>query len=74
MNLIEHYINNVLSVKDITEEYTTRMKRFNEDFFIGEPIYEVEMDINCYGREEVVIEIWTKSEYEAHVQRGYYLA
>ena len=74
MNLLEHYINEVLSVKDITEEYTTRMKRFNEGFFIGEPIYEVEMDINCYGRKEVVIEIWTKSEYEAHVQRGYYMA
>lgn len=74
MNLIEHYINNVLSVRDITEEYTIRMKRFNKDFFIGEPIYEVEMDINCYGVKEVVIEVWTKSEYEAHVQRGYYMA
>lgn len=74
INLVENYIQEVLSIKDITDEYMTHMRRFNKDFSIEEPLYEVEMNVNCCGRKEVVIEIWTKGEYEAHISRGYYMA
>lgn len=73
-NMVENYIKEVLSVKDITKEYTARMKRFNEDFSIEEPIYEIEMNVHCYGNDFGVTKIWTKSEYEAHTSRGYYMA
>lgn len=74
MNLLEHYINEILSVKDITNEYIERMKIFHEDVFTNEPLYEVEMNINCYGIKESVKVIWSKSEYEYNMQKGYYLA
>ena len=73
MNLIEHYIKEVLSVKDITEEYKEIIKVYYEDIVIDEPVYEVKMKINCYGREETVIVVWDKSEYEGNINRGYYM-
>ena len=72
-NLVEIYIKEILLVKDITDEYATRMKRFNSDFFIEEPIYEVTMNVDCYGNKESVVKIWTKSEYETNVEKGYYM-
>lgn len=74
VNLVENYIEEVLSVKDITEEYTARMKRFDEDLSIEGSIYEIKMRVNCCGNKENVTRIWTKSEYEINTKRGYYLA
>lgn len=73
MNLVEHYIEEVLSVTDITNDYKETAKIFYTDIVIDEPVYEVKMRVNCYGHKETVVIIWDKSEYEKNIEQGYYL-
>lgn len=68
MNLLEHYIEKILEIENITNKCP--------EFFdvAKEPIYQITMIINCYGRKETVEVIWIKSQYEDNIQKGYYLA
>lgn len=68
MNLLEHYIEEVLEIEDVTNKY---LKIFSG---INEPIYKIKMVINCYGNKEEIENIWHKSEYEYNIKKGYYLA
>lgn len=68
MNLLEHYIEKVLEVEDVTNKY--------QEFFdiVNEPIYEIKMVVNCYGNKDTVEVVWRKTEYETNINRGYYFA
>ncbi len=68
MNLLEHYIKEVLEIEDVTNKY---IEIFN---IIKEPIYKVKMIINCYGNKEIVEVVWSKRQLEFHIQKGYYMA
>lgn len=68
MNLLEHYIEEVLAIEDITNKCP--------EFFevVNEPIYRIKMIVNCYGNKEIVEVVWSKSYYESNAQRGYFFA
>ena len=68
MNLLEHYIKEVLEVENVTNKYPEIFD------IVNEPIYEIKMIVNCYGSKETVEVIWLKSQYETNMQRGYFLA
>ena len=68
MNLLEHYIEKVLEIEDVTNKY------FEIFDIVKEPIYKIKMIVNCYGSKEVVENMWTKSQYETNINRGYYFA
>lgn len=69
MNLLEHYIKEILEIEDLTNKYGNI---FADD--IKEPVYKIKMIVNCYGNKETVEVMWLKSQYEANIQRGYFLA
>lgn len=68
MNLLDYYIEEVLEIEDITNNY---LEIFAD---VKEPIYRIKMNIDCYGNKETVEVIWFKSQYETNMQKGYYLA
>lgn len=68
MNLLEHYIEEILEIEDITNKCP--------EFFdvVKEPIYQIKMIVNCYGNKEAVEVMWSKSQYETNINKGYYFA
>ena len=68
MNLLEHYIEEVLEIEDVTNEYLEIFAN------IKEPVYRIKMNVNCYGSTETVEVMWLKSQYETNMQRGYFFA
>ncbi|WP_143322828.1 hypothetical protein [Clostridium sp. HBUAS56010] len=76
MNLVECYIENVLSVVDKTPEFVTYMQTDGgyPDFVPGEPYLEVLCNVNCYGSKTTETHLWKKSDYEKYLEQGYYLA
>lgn len=68
MNLLEHYIKNVICIEDITDNY---QRKFGT---VDEPIYRIKMTVNCYGCKTTEEVVWRKSTYETNIQKGYYLA
>lgn len=74
MNLLEHYILDVISVEDITRAYESGIRRFEPDYTADEPRLRVTLKINCYGQMEMVKKIWRKSEWEMIKEQGYYMA
>lgn len=68
MNLLEHYIKEVVSVEDVTNKYPEIFD------IVNEPIYEIKLIVNCYGNKQTVQVMWHKTEYETNLQRGYYFA
>ena len=57
MNLLEHYIQEVHSIEDVTEEYEKIVDRKLE-----QPVLKVTMTINCYGNIEKVTKFFLKNE------------
>lgn len=68
MNLLEHYIKEVLEIEDVTNKYP---EIFDD---INEPIYKIKMIVDCYGNKETVEVMWLQSQYETNMQRGYFFA
>lgn len=68
MNLLEHYIKEIHSVTDITEEYAKR------GYKPSEPLLEVDMTVNCYGVIERTKKQFWKSEFELAKAMGYYMS
>jgi hypothetical protein len=68
MNLLEHYIEEVLEIEDITNKY---LEIFD---IVKEPLYRIKMIVSCYGNKEIVEVMWSKSQYETNINKGYYLA
>ena len=74
MNLLEHYILRIISVNDITERYTEFMRGCIPGFDVKEPMLEVRLECECYGRISTRKEIWKESEYKEILKQGYFLA
>lgn len=69
MNLLEHYIKEIHNVQDVSDKFerTTGHKP-------KEPLYEVDITVNCYGVVERKREIMSKSDFEQAKKQGYFLA
>lgn len=73
MNLLEHYIIQILSVEDCTDEFVEYMKKDHPDFEANEPFVCVELLADCYGRVGKHTRMWKKSEFEKIKEIGYFM-
>ena len=69
MNLLEHYIKEIHSVQDVSDKFAraTGLKP-------KEPLYEVDVTVDCYGVIERTRKIMSKSALEQAKKQGYFLA
>lgn len=47
MNLLEHYIKEVISVKDVTKEWEKCMQEEDPNFVETDPMLEIKVLVNC---------------------------
>ena len=69
MNLLEHYIKEIHGVKDITNKFAE-----HAGYEPGEPLLEVDLTYDCYGRIKRTTELFWKSNFERVKKQGYFLA
>lgn len=74
MNLLEHYIKEVISVVDVTKEWEDFMRKDIPNFVETDPMLEIKILINCMGIEEYNILWYHKSEWDKIQEQGYYVA
>lgn len=66
MNALEAYIKEVIEVKDISAEWVDQVGP------IEEPMYQVTVKANCYGRIDEYKEYWSKSGWEKIQEQGWF--
>lgn len=69
MNLLEHYIKEIHSVQDVSDKYERAIRQKPK-----EPLYEVDITVDCYGVIERMSKFMSKSEFEQAKKQGYFLA
>ena len=69
MNLLEHYIKEIHNVQDISDKFARETGRKPK-----EPLYEVDVTVDCYGVVERTRKIMSKSALEQAKKQGYFLA
>ena len=69
MNLLEHYIKEIHSIKDITNKFTE-----NCGYVPNEPLLEVDLTYDCYGIIERSKMTFWKSNFEMVKNEGYFMA
>ena len=69
MNLLKHYIEEIHSVQEISNKFEKATGHKPK-----EPLYEVDVTVNCYGAVERKREFISKSEFEQAKKQGYFLA
>lgn len=69
MNLLEHYIKEIHSVKDITNKFTDRA-----GYEPGEPLLEVDLTYDCYGVVKRGKMTFWKSNFERAKKQGYFMS
>ena len=69
MNLLEHYIKEIHSVEDVSDEYEKAIGHKPK-----ERLYEVDVTFDCYGVVERKRRIMSKSDFEQAKKQGYFLA
>lgn len=69
MNLLEHHIERIISAEDVTSDYESSMGEATDEQMI-----KADFICNCYGRSERVTRIFRKSEFDAMLELGYYMA
>ena len=69
MNLLEHYIKEIHSVQDVSDKYEKAIRHKPK-----EPLYEVDITVDCYGVVERMKKIMSKSALEQAKKQGYFLA
>ena len=69
MNLLEHYIKEIHSVQNISDKYEKVIGHKPK-----EPLYEVDVTVDCYGVVERMKKIMSKSALEQAKKQGYFLA
>lgn len=74
MNLLEHYIEKVVSVDDVTKEWEKYMQEEDPNFIEADPMLQISMIINCYGQTEGTKKMFHKSEWDKIQEQGYYMA
>jgi len=65
MNILEHYIKEVISVEPYTEDWT---KKWDKEFV------EVKVLANCYGGIQEYTNVWDKAQWEQIKKQGYFMA
>ena len=66
MNLLEHYIKEVHSVKEYNEEWT---KEFPDEKFV-----RVDITYDCYGSIERNFHVWNTDAWNRIKKKGYFMA
>ena len=69
MNLLEHYIKEIHNVQDVSDKYEKAIGHKPK-----EPLYEVDITVDCYGVVERMRRIMSKSDFEQAKKQGYFLA
>ena len=69
MNLLEHYIKEIHSVQDVSDKYEKAIRHKPK-----EPLYEVDITVDCYGVVERTRKIMSKSALEQAKKQGYFVA
>ena len=69
VNLLEHYIKEIHSVKDITSKVIERC-----GYEPSEPLLEVDLTYDCYGVVTRNKRIFCESDFEIAKKQGYFLA
>ena len=69
MNLLEHHIQQVHSVKDVTKWFVEKTGQKPK-----EPLLKVKLRVNCYGNESEETKMFFRSEWEEAKRNGYYMA
>lgn len=69
MDLLEHYIRKIHSVKNITQDFEKHCGYVPE-----EDLYEVDLTYDCYGMEKRTKTTFWESNFERVKQCGYYMA
>ena len=69
MNLLEHYIKEIHDVRDVSDKFERTTGRKPK-----EPLYEVDVTVDCYGVVERTRKIMSKSAFEQAKKQGYFLA
>lgn len=65
MNLLEHYIKEIHSVKKCKKEWTKE--------FPGEEFVNVDLTYECYGCIERMVHTWNKYSWEQIQEQGYFM-
>ena len=73
MNLLEHYIEKVISVDDVTKEWEKYMQKEDPNFVETDPMLQVEIIVNCYGQTTGTTKMFHKSEWDKIQEQGYYM-
>ena len=66
MNLLEHYIEEVISIEQCKEEWALQYKDME--------FYKIKFICSCYGEKETNTRIWEKQKMEENLARGFYFA
>ena len=74
MNLLEHYIKEIISVEDVTKEWEDFMRKDDPNFVENDSMLKVEMIVSCYYSNMIygTIKILHKSEWDKIQEQGYY--
>lgn len=74
MNLLEHYIEKIISVVDVTKEWEEYMKESDPNFVETDPMLEIKMIVNCYGSIQETKQWFHKTVWDKIQEQGYYMA
>lgn len=74
MNLLEHYIEKVVSVEDVTKEWEEDIRKAEPNFIETDPMLQVRMIVNCCGNTRKSMKLFHKTEWEKIQEQGYYMA
>ena len=74
MNLLEHYIEKVISVNDVPKEWEKCMQEEDLNFVETDPMLQVAIIVNCYGQTTGTTKMFHKSEWDKIQEQGYYMA
>lgn len=74
MNLLEHYIEKIFSVEDVTKEWEEYMKEEDPNFVETDHMLEIKMIVNCYGSIQETTQWFHKTVWDKIQEQGYYMA
>lgn len=74
MNLLEHYIEKVISVKDVTKEWEEYIQEEEPNFVETDHMLEIKMIVNCYGSIQETTQWFHKTVWDKIQEQGYYMA
>ena len=73
MNLLEHYIKEIISVEDVTKEWEKCMQEEDPNFVETDHMLQVAIIVNCYGQTTGTTKMFHKSEWDKIQKQGYYM-